>query len=75
MLSWIRVSVDKSSPRKLSESFAAALLYYLTMAFPSWAGALLALYSISVCRSNTLKMRLHREEDIFEEAMRPEDLV
>jgi hypothetical protein len=58
MLAWMPVSVDKSSPQKHSEPFAAALLYHLTMAFPSWAGALLALYSISVCRSNTLKIRL-----------------
>jgi hypothetical protein len=58
MLAWMSVPDDKSIPTKQAEPFAAGLLYYLTMAFPSWAGALLALYSISVCRSNTLKIRL-----------------
>ncbi len=58
MLAWMLVSDDKSSARRQSEPFAAALMYHLTMAFPSWAGALLALYSISVCRSNTLRIRL-----------------
>jgi hypothetical protein len=40
------MSADKSSPGKQSHAIAGGLLYRLTVAFPSWAGAILAVYSI-----------------------------
>jgi hypothetical protein len=49
---------DKSSPEKQSHPIAAGLLYRLTVAFPSWAGAILAVYTIFLCRFNALKIRL-----------------
>jgi len=52
------MSTDKSSPEKQSQPVAAGLLYRLTVAFPSWAGAILALYSIFLCRFSALKTRL-----------------
>ena len=49
---------DKFSPEKTSHPFAAGLLYGLMIAFPSWAGAILAVYSIFLCRFCALKIRL-----------------
>jgi len=42
----------------LPHPVAAGLLYRLTIAFPSWAGAILAVYSIFLCRFSALKIRL-----------------
>ena len=42
----------------LPRPVAAGLLYRLTIAFPSWAGAILAVYSIFLCRCSALKIRL-----------------
>ena len=58
MLAWMSMSADKSSPEAESQSVAAGLLYRLTVAFPSWAGAILAMYSISLCGLSALKIRL-----------------
>ena len=58
MLAWMPMSADKSSPEKQSEGVAAGLLYRLTVAFPSWAGAILAAYSIFLYRFSILKIRL-----------------
>jgi hypothetical protein len=52
------MSADKSSPEKQSQPVAAGLLYRLTVAFPSWAGAILTVYSIFLCRCSALKIRL-----------------
>jgi hypothetical protein len=49
---------DKSSPEEQPHPVAAGLLYRLTVAFPSWAGAILAVYSIFLCRFSALKIRL-----------------
>jgi len=57
MLAWIPMSTEKSSPEKQA-GVATDVLYRLTMAFPTWAGAILALYSIFLCRFSNLKMRL-----------------
>jgi hypothetical protein len=52
------MSADKPSPEKQVQPVAAGLLYRLTVAFPSWAGAILAVYSIFLCRFSALKIRL-----------------
>jgi len=49
---------DKASPGKRLPPDAAGLLYRLTVAFPSWAGAILAVYSIFLSRFSILKIRL-----------------
>jgi hypothetical protein len=52
------MSADKSSLEKQSRPIVAGLLYRLTVAFPSWAGAILAVYSIFLCKFSTFKIRL-----------------
>jgi len=52
------MSADKSSPEKQSLPAAAGLLYRLTVAFPSWAGAILAVYSVFLCKFSVFKTRL-----------------
>jgi hypothetical protein len=58
MLAWMSMSAHKSSPEKQPHPVAAGLLYRLTVAFPSWAGAILAVYTIFLCRFSALKIRL-----------------
>ncbi len=63
MLAWMPMSAsdkdkDKSRPEEQPHPVAAGLLYRLTVAFPSWAGAILAVYSIFLCRFSALKIRL-----------------
>jgi hypothetical protein len=65
MLAWEPMSADKSSPEEQlrSDSDATTLLYRLTVAFPTWVGAILAVYSVflyksGALRSNALKIRL-----------------
>ncbi len=58
MLAWMPMSSDESGPEKQPHPVAASLLYRLTVAFPSWAGAILAVYSIFLCRFGALKIRL-----------------
>jgi hypothetical protein len=45
---------DKPSPEKQFRPDAVSLLYRLTVAFPSWAGAILAVYAITLCRFTLL---------------------
>ncbi len=52
------MSADRSIPEKQSQLVAAGLLYRLTVAFPSWAGAILAVYSVFLCRFSAFKIRL-----------------
>ena len=52
------MSADKSSSDKQAQPVEAGLLYRLTVAFPSWAGAILAVYSIFWHRFGALKFRL-----------------
>jgi hypothetical protein len=52
------MSADESSPVKRSPPAAAGFLYRLMVVFPSVAGAILAVYSISLYRFNALKIRL-----------------
>jgi hypothetical protein len=58
MLAWMSRSAEKSGFGKQAEPVAAGLLYRLTLAFPSWAGAILAVYTIFLCRFSALKIRL-----------------
>jgi|CZLA01.1.fsa_nt_gi hypothetical protein len=58
MLAWMPKSADTASSEKQSDSVAASLLYRLEVAFPIWAGAILAVYSIFLCRFGALKIRL-----------------
>ena len=58
MLAWMPMSDDESSSEKQAEGAAAGVLYRLTVAFPSWAGAILALYSVFLYRFSVLKIRL-----------------
>jgi len=58
MLAWMPMSTDKSVPEKQSHPVAESLLYRLTVAFPSWAGAILAVYSVCLCKFSAFKIRL-----------------
>jgi hypothetical protein len=57
MLAWKSMSEDKLSDEKKSQPDAAGFVYRLMLAFPSWAGGILALYSIFMYRFNGLKIR------------------
>jgi hypothetical protein len=52
------MSAEESGVENPSQSVTAGLLYWLTVAFPSWAGAILTVYSIFLCRFNAGK--IHR---------------
>lgn len=52
------MSDEKPSPERQTRPDAAGLLYRLTVAFPSWASAVLAIYSIFLYRFSALKIRL-----------------
>jgi len=52
------MSAGEFNPEKQAHPVAAGLLYRLTVAFPSWAGAILAVYSIFLCRFSALEIRL-----------------
>ncbi len=64
MLAWAPMAAseedrdkDSSSPENKAEPVAAGLLYRLTGDFPSWAGAILAVYSIFLSRFGAFKIR------------------
>ncbi|MFZ0797524.1 MAG: hypothetical protein WCA13_18970 [Terriglobales bacterium] len=56
MFAWILTSADKSSSGSQAERVATGLLYRLSVAFPSWAGAILAVYAIFLHRFGALKI-------------------
>jgi hypothetical protein len=58
MLARMRMSTDKSNLENQAQPVAAGFLYRLTVAFPSWAGAIMAVYSIFLYRFSVLKVRL-----------------
>jgi len=58
MLAWAPKSAVTTSSEKQFDSVAAGLLYRLTVAFPSWSGAILAVYSVFLYRFGALKIRL-----------------
>jgi hypothetical protein len=49
---------DEATLEEQSHPAAAGFLYRLTLAFPSWAGAIAAVYSIFAYRFSTLRIRL-----------------
>jgi hypothetical protein len=57
MLTRMLASADKSNSEKQSQPATAGFLYRLTMAYPSWAGAILAVYSIFLYRFGVPKIR------------------
>jgi hypothetical protein len=56
MRAWMSMSAKKSGSGKQAEPVATGILYRLTLAFPSWAGAILAVYTIFLGRFNALKI-------------------
>ena len=52
------MSDEKPAPEKQTRPDAASFLYRLTVAFPSWAGAILAVYAMFLYRFSVLKIRL-----------------
>jgi hypothetical protein len=58
MLTWTAMSAGKARPDTEAHAVAADLLFRMTTAFPSWAGAILAVYSVYLCRFGALKIRL-----------------
>jgi len=51
MIAWEPETTDEASPRKPAMPDSGSLLYRLALAFPSWAGALLAVYAIFLVRA------------------------
>jgi hypothetical protein len=62
MLAWESmsetISDDKFSPDEQSRSDSATILYQLTVAFPTLAGAILTAYSVFLSGSSALRIRL-----------------
>jgi hypothetical protein len=52
-----RMPVDKPSLEIRTKPSAAGFLYPLTIAFPSWAGAILAVYSVILSRFSSFRIR------------------
>jgi hypothetical protein len=48
----------KSNPEGSSHPAGAGLLYRLSLAFPSWAGAILTVYSVFLWSYGVLRLRL-----------------
>lgn len=57
MIAWKPMMTDEMKPNQPAEPAAGSLLYRLTVVFPSWAGALLVLYSIFMWKFGGLKVR------------------
>jgi hypothetical protein len=58
MLAWEPKSDERPNAESEHTSFLAGILYRLTVAFPSWASAVMALYSISLLRLGAHRIRL-----------------
>lgn len=56
MLAWDSMPDDKTTPKEQGARFGG-LLYQLTVVFPSWAGAIIVLYSILQLSLGFLKIR------------------
>ena len=57
MLAWTPMIADQSSPETSPQPVVARFLYRLTLAFPSSAGAIMAVYSIFLYKFGVLKIR------------------
>jgi hypothetical protein len=58
MLAWEPIPDEKPNAESERTPLLAGVLYRLTLAVPSWAGALMALYSISLLRLGAHRIRL-----------------
>jgi len=57
MIAWEGMPTEKANMDKPTEPVATSLLYRLTVAFPSWAGALFVLYSVFIWKFGGLRIR------------------
>jgi hypothetical protein len=57
MLAWMPMSAAKSNPETQDRPVPASLLYRFSVAFPTWAGAIMAVYSILLRGSGLFKIR------------------
>jgi len=57
MLAWMPMPDDRPNAESRPTSLLAGVLYRLTVVFPSCAGAILALYTISLHGCSFLKIR------------------
>ena len=58
MLAWEPIPDEKPNAESERTPFLAGIVYRLTVAFPSWAGAILAVYMIFLSPFGALKIRL-----------------
>jgi hypothetical protein len=58
MLAWMPMPTAKSVPETQDRSVPASLLYRVSIAFPTWAGAIMAVYSVLLCKFSALKIRM-----------------
>jgi len=58
MLAWMTDSDRKRAPETRIQPVASGVLYSLMAAFPTWAGAVVALYAVSLGRLGAFKIRL-----------------
>jgi hypothetical protein len=58
MLAWMSKYADKVKSGVEAERVGAGLLYRLGIAFPSWAGAIMAVYALLLYRFDAMKIRL-----------------
>jgi hypothetical protein len=57
MLAWMPMPAAKSNPVTQDRSVPASLLYRFSIAFPTWAGAIMAVYSVLLRGSGLFKIR------------------
>lgn len=60
MIAWDKMGTDELALEKLAITGSASLIYKLMVAFPSWAGAMLAGYAIFSSRFAGLKLDFFR---------------
>jgi hypothetical protein len=56
MLIWESAPSKKHSANTLKDDAPAGILYQLALAFPSWAGFLLAVYALFLAKSNVFRI-------------------
>ncbi len=57
MIAWEPGSFDAEKPHPAVAPASVSLLYRLSVAFPAWAGAILALYTLFICKSGVIRIR------------------
>jgi hypothetical protein len=58
MMAWDRAPVKKSGLAETEGGDPAGVLYQLALAFPSWAGILLAAYALFLAKFNAFRIGL-----------------